>query len=258
MSTTTSRAWLTRLPVGRRALASLCGGALLVLAVALFALLEGDVPDAAGDLVAAIHPFLRKFGHLAPFGLLYIEESGVPMPLPGDVFVMYVGRFLPHDMVAWTGAWAAMVVVVVLGASNLFWMSRRLGRDLPDHRLGRLLHVTRPRIARAQGWFDRWGPAALIFGRHIPGFRVPLTVAAGVVGVRFRTFVISVAISTGIWVGAFLFIGVKFGGRLEQMIRLHRETYLILPALLALLFVFYAVRRGTNVARRLRSGAISR
>jgi membrane protein DedA with SNARE-associated domain len=250
MATSTPRAWLTRLPMGRRAAASLCGGALLVLVVVVFALLEGDVPDAAGDLVASIHPFLRKFGHLAPFGLLYIEESGVPMPLPGDVFVMYVGRFLPHNLVAWAAAWAAMVLVVVLGASNLFWMSRRLGRDLPDHRLGRFLHVTRPRIARAQGWFERWGPAALIFGRHIPGFRVPLTVAAGAVGVSFRTFALSVAISTGIWVGAFLFIGVSFGGRLEQLLRLHRETYLVLPALVALLFVVYGVRRITNGQRR--------
>jgi membrane protein DedA with SNARE-associated domain len=250
MATSTPRAWLTRLPMGRRAVASLCGGALLVLVVVVFALLEGDVPDAAGDLVATIHPFLRKFGHLAPFGLLYIEESGVPMPLPGDVFVMYVGRFLPHNLVAWAAAWAAMVLVVVLGASNLFWMSRRLGRDLPDHRLGRFLHVTRPRIARAQGWFERWGPAALIFGRHIPGFRVPLTVAAGVVGVSFRTFALSVAVSAGIWVGAFLFIGVSFGGRLEQLLRLHRETYLVLPALVALVFVVYGVRRITNGHRR--------
>jgi membrane-associated protein len=250
MGTSTSRTWLTRLPTGRRAVASLCGGALVVLGVVLFAVLEGDVPDAAGDLVATIHPILRKFGHLAPFGVLYIEESGVPMPLPGDVFVMYVGRFLPRNLAAWTAAWAAMVLVVVVGASNLFWISRRLGRDLPDHRLGRFLHVTKPRIARAQGWFDRWGPAALIFGRHIPGFRVPLTVAAGVAGVTYRTFALSVAISSAIWVGAFLFIGVSFGGRLEQLIRLHRETYLILPALFALVLVVYVARRITKGQRR--------
>jgi membrane protein DedA with SNARE-associated domain len=214
-----------------------------MLGVVLFAVLEGDVPEAAGDLVGAIQPLLRRFGHLAPFGLLYIEESGVPMPLPGDVFVMYVGRFLPYKPVAWIGAWAAMVLVVLLGASNLFWISRRLGGDLPGHRLGRFLHVTPARITRAQGWFDRYGPAALIFGRHIPGFRVPLTVAAGVIGVTYRTFAISVAISTGMWVGAFLFIGVSFGGHLEHLIRLHRETYLVMPALIALVFVVYGIRK---------------
>src|ERR1700730_13923596 len=206
MATSTPRAWLTRLPVGRRAVASLCGGALLVLVVVVFALLEGDVPEAAGDLVRAIHPLLRRFGHLAPFGLLYIEESGVPMPLPGDVFVMYVGRFLPHNPAGWIVAWGAMVAVVVLGASNLFWLSRRLGRDLPEHRLGRLLHVTPARINRAQGRVERWAPAALIFGRHVPGLRVPLTVGAGVCGVGYRTFVLSVAASTAIWVGVFLFL----------------------------------------------------
>ena len=39
--------------------------------------------------------------------------------------------------------------------------------------------LTPARINRAQGWFERWGPAALVFGRHVPGLRVPLTVGAG-------------------------------------------------------------------------------
>jgi len=216
---------------------------LVAAGILVSAILQGDVPDVVASGTTWIRHFLHRYTYLASYGLLYIEESGIPLPAPGDVFVMYVGRFLPHSPLAWIGAWAALVLVVVLGASNLFWISRRLGRDLPDHRLGRFLHVTRPRISRAQGWFDRWGPAALIFGRHIPGFRVPLTVAAGVVGVTFPIFALSVAISTAIWVGAFLFIGVSFGGRLEQLIRLHRETYLILPALIALVFVVYAVRR---------------
>jgi len=41
------------------------------------------------------------------------------------------------------------------------------------------LHLTPQRLERAEGWFVRWGAWALIFGRHIFGLRVPLTVAAG-------------------------------------------------------------------------------
>ena len=43
------------------------------------------VADAARD-------FLRQHGPLAAVGLLYLEESGVPMPVPGDFFVMYLGH----------------------------------------------------------------------------------------------------------------------------------------------------------------------
>src|ERR1700694_5147968 len=243
MAASAHTSWLTRLPFGRKTLAAAGGGVLLVVGVAIFAVLEGDVPETAGVLVRAIRPMLRGFGHLAPVGLLYAEESGVPMPLPGDVFVMYVGRFLPPGLLVWLAAWIGMVLIVVLGASNLFWISRRLGRDLPEHRIGRFLHVTPARIARAQGCFDRWGPAALIFGRHIPGFRVPLTVAAGVCGVSYRTFALSVAVSTAAWAGVFLFVGVTYGGRMERLLRLHRETYLILPTIIAVALLIYFGKR---------------
>lgn len=241
---------MTRLPLGRKRLAAAGGALLLAGLIAAFAILEGDVPEAATALVRAIRPMLRGFGHLAPVGLLYVEESGVPMPLPGDIFVMYVGRFLPPGLLVWVVAWIAMVLVIVLGASNLFWISRRFGRDLPEHRVGRFLQVTPARIARAQKWFDRWGPAALIFGRHIPGFRVPLTVAAGVCGVRYRTFAVSVAVSTAAWVGVFLYIGVTYGGRMERLIRVHRETYLILPAVIAIGLLVYFARRLRGAIRK--------
>jgi len=59
----------------------------------------------------------------------------------------------------------------------------------------------------------------LIFGRHIPGFRVPLTVAAGILKLRYRIFAISVAISSAAWAGVFLLLGVLFGDSLERSIR---------------------------------------
>src|SRR5712671_384416 len=62
-----------------------------VLALTAFAILEGDLPEAVGDGAALIGHLLHRFGQAAAFGLLYLEESGVPMPMPGDVFVMYVG-----------------------------------------------------------------------------------------------------------------------------------------------------------------------
>ena len=59
-----------------------------IVALVAFAILEGDLPEAFGDGAAAISPLLQRFGLAAAFGLLYLEESGVPMPMPGDVFVM--------------------------------------------------------------------------------------------------------------------------------------------------------------------------
>lgn len=210
-----------------------------ILALAAFAILEGDLPEAFSDGVAGVGHLLGRFGLVAAFGLLYLEESGVPMPMPGDVFVMYVGHHSAQNLLTLLGAWLGLIAVVVLGATNLYLISRRWGRALVERRFAKLLHLTPTRIDQAERWFGRWGVWTLVFGRHIPGLRVPLTIAAGIFGVRYPVFVASVAISTAVWSGFFMTLGVVFGGRIGHLLALHREGYVILPAAILIAFAIY-------------------
>jgi len=212
-----------------------------VLALTAFAILEGDLPEAVGDGAHVVGLLLRRFGLAAAFGLLYLEESGVPMPMPGDVFVMYVGHHSAQSLLSLLAAWLGLIAVVVLGASNLYFISRRWGRSIVEHRLAKLLHLTPARIDQAERWFARWGVWTLVLGRHIPGLRVPLTVAAGIFRVRYPVFVASVAISTAVWAGFFLTLGAVFGGRISHLLNLHREGYVILPAVVVIAFGVYLV-----------------
>ncbi len=78
---------------------------------------------------------------------------------------------------------------------------------------------------------------------------MPLTVAAGIFRVRYRIFIASVAISTAVWAGFFMTLGAVFGGRIGHLLRLHREGYVILPAVIVLAFgtyLFILVRRAAG------------
>jgi membrane protein DedA with SNARE-associated domain len=205
----------------------------------VFAILEGDLPELFRDGTYFVGHLLRHFGPTAAFGLLFAEESGVPMPMPGDVFVMYVGHHTVHGLITWLAAWLGLISVVLLGASILYWISQRWGRSIVERRLGKVLHLTPARIDQAERWFGRWGVWTLVFGRHIPGLRVPLTVAAGIFRVRYRVFIASVAISTAVWAGFFMTLGAVFGGRIGHLLLLHREGYVILPAIIVLAFGIY-------------------
>jgi membrane protein DedA with SNARE-associated domain len=210
-----------------------------IVALLAFAILEGDLPELVRDGAYVVGHLLRRFGVAAAFGLLYAEESGVPMPMPGDVFVMYVGHHASQSLLTLLSAWLGLIAVVVLGASNLYWISQRWGRSIVEHRLAKLLHLTPARIDQAEQWFARWGVWTLLFGRHVPGLRVPLTVAAGIFRVRYRVFVASVAVSTAVWAGFFMTLGAVFGGRIGHLLQLHREGYVILPAVIVLAFGVY-------------------
>jgi membrane protein DedA with SNARE-associated domain len=197
------------------------GGVVLLIAVivGIGFLIEHDVTGEVVDADASIGALLRQYGYLGGFALIYIEETGIPLFIPGDVFLLYVGSRLPHEVPIVFAAWLGFVLAVTLGSTNLYLLSRRFGRRLIEHRLARLLHITPERVAEAEQWFRRYGPWALIFGRHIPGFRVPLTVVAGLLELPYPVFAVSVAVSSAIWAGVFLILGVMFGSGIERSIR---------------------------------------
>jgi membrane-associated protein len=224
--------------------------ALVLLAIIIvLAVLYGDLPELFRVSNRAVREFVRHNSFLAGFGLLYLEESGVPLPAPGDVFVMYVGIHVPHNLAAWIAAWLGLIVAVVLGATNLFFISRRFGRRLVNSSFAEYVHLTPERLAKAEQWFKRYGVLAIIFGRHIPGFRIPITVACGVFRIRYPVFAASVAVSTAIWAGVVLIIGINVGPRLADLLRLHSYLYFVWGAIVLSLVLSVFIRQRLRARR---------
>jgi membrane-associated protein len=224
---------------------------LVAVMVGIGFLIEHDVSGEVVDADASIGALLKAYGYLGGFALIYIEETGLPLFIPGDVFLLYVGSRLPHELPILIAAWLGFVLAVTLGATNLYLLSRRFGRRLIEHRLAGFLHITPERVDSAEHWFRRYGPWALIFGRHIPGFRVPLTVVAGILELPYRLFAISVAVSSAIWAGVFLVLGVVFGSGIEKSIRTNLVPFgaaaVVIVAVVAVV-AFVRSRRHTRQA----------
>jgi membrane protein DedA with SNARE-associated domain len=209
---------------------------ILAVVLLVLSLLEGDVPDdltGFGSLAAGL---ISRFGAAGSFALLYIEESGVPLPVPGDVYVAYLGKLISSSFLNLVLAWLGIIAVVVGGSSNLFMISRRWGPALLRHRFVHdVLGVDEARLDTTRRWSARWGALA-IFGRHVPGFRIPVTVLAATTGVPYRIFAPSVAISTAVWAGVGLWLGATFGQSLGYLLTRYPWLYLV-----ALGFVIVAV-----------------
>jgi membrane-associated protein len=222
--------------------------ALLVLAVLIvLALVYGDLPEFFHGFNRLMRDFFRRNAFLPGFVALYVEESGIPLPAPGDVFVMYVGIHVPHNFAAWLAAWLGLILIVVLGATNLFFVSRRLGHRFVNSQFAEYVHLSPERLAKAEAWFKRYGVLAIIFGRHIPGFRVPITVASAIFGVSYKVFAPSVAISTAIWAGVMLTLGITLGPHLAVLLQAHGWVYFIWGGIVVLLIA------GTYLRQRRRN-----
>jgi membrane protein DedA with SNARE-associated domain len=155
-----------------------------------------------------VHLIVANKG-IAVFSVIALEEIGVPLPLPGDVFIAYTGHLIARHLIGVGAAFLAIVLGSMLGSSILYYVARRYGQPFV-HRYGPYMHIKQSRLEMVEQWFHRWGPLVIILGRHIPGMRMVISVFAGVFGVTYPVFLASVAISSSIWAAIFLAIGFRF------------------------------------------------
>jgi membrane-associated protein len=173
-------------------------------------------------LTHAVRIFVQQHPSSGLFFVIFLEELGVPLPAPGDVAIMYGGYLTTTGAIPYPLAYLAVVSAAVLGSACNLTISRKYGRPFIQ-RFGRYVGVTEERLVRAEGLFKRWGPWAIIIGRHIPGMRIVLSALSGILRVPYRVFIPCVFVSALIWAAIFLEIGRHVGPRI-------RDLFLLFPA----------------------------
>lgn len=190
----------------------------------------------------ALQHFIASQLVLSPLLLLFIEEMGIPIIMPGDAILAYVGYKLSmsHNASEFWPAFIVAQISIIGGSSILFFLSRRWGQ-LFLTKLARFVFVSDKRIARAENMFAKHSILAIIVGRHIPGLRIIITVLAGSSGVRYLTFAVCTFISATAWILIFISIGKKLGtdfhGIIQQYIGLSLAVTIAVVAAILLLHI---------------------
>jgi membrane protein DedA with SNARE-associated domain len=136
---------------------------------------------------------------LAVAVILFVEEVGIPLPVPGDLIMLLAGVQVSRGT---QSLWAVLAVeeaATLAGAMLLFVVSRRLGRALVA-RFGRYIGFGPERLAQVEERVRRRAGLAVVAGRLMPGLRIVTVVAAGVVAIPTAAFFPALA------VGAFLYL----------------------------------------------------
>ncbi|HEV2029541.1 MAG TPA: DedA family protein [Candidatus Dormibacteraeota bacterium] len=167
-------------------------------------------------LTRAVRLFVLDHQTGGLFFVIFFEELGVPLPAPGDVAILYGGYLTTTGAIPYPMAYLAVVGGAVLGSACNLTISRRYGRPFIK-RFGRYIGITDERMLLAERIFKRWGPLAIIVGRHIPGMRIVLSALSGILGVPYKVFIPCVLVSASIWAFIFLELGRRLGPRARVM-----------------------------------------
>src|SRR5919201_5423155 len=92
----------------------------------------------------------------------------------------------------------------------LYFAAAIAGRRLV-YRYGRYIHLTPPRLDRAEHWLRSHGTRAIVLGRVTPGLRMATVIASGVFGVPFWRFLPSLAVGAFAYIFLYTMLGYILG-----------------------------------------------
>ena len=188
-------------------------------------------------LTRAVGHFVRTHQAIGLFLVIFAEELGIPLPAPGDAAITFGGYLTTTGAMSLPAAYLAVVLAATSGSVCLYGLSRRFGHPFLV-RFGPYVGLTAERMERAERAFRRWGPWAVIIGRHIPGMRIVLSAFAGVFELPRRLFVPCVLVSSTVWAAIFLELGRMVGRNSRLLFRLV-PSYLV-PLIFVLLALLWA------------------
>lgn len=164
-------------------------------------------------------------------------ENVIP-PIPADTFVL-IGAFLAAAGRA--SPWIVFLVTWlcnVASALGVYSVARHYGATFFDTRAGRML-LNRRQMDQIGTFYDRWGSAAVFGSRFLPAFRAMVPVFAGVTGVRFWRVAIPLAVASGLWYGALVYLGAAAGRNWEAIMATFQQASSILLLIAAVLVVTF-------------------
>ena len=150
-----------------------------------------------GDWVVRL---IEQSGYLGVGFLMFLET--VFPPIPSEVIMPVAGIAAANGRLSFPLVVASGTAGAMLG--NIVWYlaARALGISRLEpiiRRYGRWVTMTWDEVERAQAWFAEHGAFFVFLGRLLPTVRSLVSVPAGLLKMRFRTFLLASTLGTAGW-----------------------------------------------------------
>lgn len=214
--------------------------------------------------VASITSLIGDHGVYAVF-LLMVAAAVVPAA--SELVMVYAGAvasgafgsahviLFGHRISTPAWAYVTMALAGLLGntlGSLLGWaIGAYGGRPLLERR-GRWLHATPERLDRAERWFDRFGPFAVLLGLSTPVIRSFIAIPAGIFRVPFVRFGLLALVGCIPWCFGLTGAGWALGRSYNRLHHDFKYVYFALAAVvvLGLAYLVWRRRRSPKIDRR--------
>src|SRR5487761_1618406 len=205
-----------------------------------------------------VQHFIATYGYAAIFLLMLAESACIPIP---SELIMTFGGALAAGAVA--GTHLNIIVVIIAGVagnvvgSYVAWGAGKYGGQAALRRWGRRIRLREHDLERANAWFERHGPWAVLIGRCLPVVRTFISLPAGIAGMDPVRFGIYTTIGCIPWTAALAYAGYAIGRNWNSIVTGFKgPTYIVAAVVvigLAIAVWRYPRRRACPALMRLAS-----
>jgi membrane protein DedA with SNARE-associated domain len=201
-----------------------------------------------------ITDWIAQNGVYAVFALMAIDAL---LPAGGELIMLYAGALASGSVsghrvslfgVNLSNGVESYIVLALAGTlgyllgSMIGWAIGHSGGRALVERHGRWLHLSPETFARAEQWFDRHGPRAVLFGRITPVVRSFISIPAGVFRSPIPSYVPLTLLGSAIWCFSFAAVGWALGGSWETFHENFSYADYVVAAAVVFLIAFFVVR----------------
>jgi membrane protein DedA with SNARE-associated domain len=165
--------------------------------------------------------FIAQHGLLTVAVIVMLKSAGIPLPVPGDLVVVFVGVEARAGEVAFGEAWLVLSAATIVGAGLLFDFAHWIGPGEMVH-YGHYVGLSQPRLQAAEAQLRSRGARAIFAARIVPGLRLAIVVVSAILGIPRRTVFPALSFAALVYVGACLAVGYLAGpaltATLEQFV----------------------------------------
>ena len=162
--------------------------------------------------------FIGEQGYWAVVALM-LAENLFP-PFPSELIMPFAGFQAARGQLHWALVILCGTLGAVLGALPWYLLGRKLGLERVlrfADRHGRWLTLSRGELERAEDWFERHGPVALLVGRLVPALRTVISLPAGVCRMPLPRFCLWTAAGSALWCSALTAAGYLLEAKYERI-----------------------------------------
>ena len=176
-------------------------------------LVQASVTDfVLNPIVNVATEFISSAGLPAVFVLMTLESAC--LPVPSEAIMLFAGFAVSKGELTLFGIVAAGVLGNLVGS----WIGYAIGyygrTDLLEKH--RLFHVNPEWLRKTEGWFERYGDAAVFFSRMLPIVRTFVSLPAGVARMPIMRFSVLTVLGSIPWVLALGLLGQEVGDNWES------------------------------------------